>query len=52
MKRLRGGQRVPGTQVWLVRVQASFASCWFRLWFASANAAKPAEVLAKVGLVP
>jgi hypothetical protein len=52
MKRLSEGQRVPGTQVWLVRVQPSFASCWFRLWFASASAAKPAEVLAKVGPVP
>jgi hypothetical protein len=52
MKRLREGQRVPGAPVWLVRVQPSFASCWFRLWFASASAAKPSEVLAKVGPVP
>jgi hypothetical protein len=42
-------RRGSGAPVWLVRAQPSFASCWFRLWFASASAAKPAEVLAKVG---
>lgn len=52
MKRLREGARGSGTPVWLVRAQPSFASCWFRLWFASVGCAKPAEMLAKVGPLP
>jgi hypothetical protein len=38
--------------MWLIRVQPSFSCCWFRLWFAGAGAAQPAEVLAKVGPAP
>ena len=49
---LSEGQRASGTPVWLVRAQPSFASCWFRLWFASSSSIKPAELLAKVGPVP
>lgn len=49
---LSEGQRGSGTPVWLVRAQPSFASCWFRLWFASAGSAKPAELMARVGPVP
>ena len=46
------GYRGPGAPVWLVRAQPSFASCRFRLWFATAGATRPAELLAKVGPVP
>ena len=46
------GYRGPGAPVWLVRAQPSFASCRFRLWFASAGSARPAEVLAEVGPLP
>lgn len=49
---LREGLRGSGAPVWLVRAQPSFASCWFRLWFATVGSAKPAELLAKVGPVP
>jgi hypothetical protein len=49
---LSEGQRGSATPVWLVRAQPSFASCWFRLWFASAGSAKPAELMARVGPVP
>ncbi len=49
---LSEGQRGSGTPVWLVRAQPSFASCWFRLWFASAGSAKPAELMARVGPAP
>jgi hypothetical protein len=52
MKWLREPHRGSGARVWLVRAQPSFASCWFRLWFASAGAPAPAEVLAKVGPAP
>jgi hypothetical protein len=52
MKRLTEGDRGSGTPMWLVRAQPSFASCWFRLWFASVGCAKPAEMLAKVGPLP
>ena len=45
-------QRGSGTPVWLVCAQPSFARCWFRLWFASASSAKPAELVARVGPVP
>jgi hypothetical protein len=48
---LREGLRGSGAPVWLVRAQPSFASCWFRLWFATVGSTKPAEVLAKVGPV-
>ncbi len=34
----REPRRGSGARVWLVRAQPSFASCWFRLWFASAGA--------------
>lgn len=44
--------RGSGTPVWLVRAQPSFASCRFRLWFASAASTKPAELMARVGPVP
>ncbi len=46
------GHRASGAPVWLVRAQPSFASCWFRLWFASTASAKPAELMARVGPVP
>jgi hypothetical protein len=49
---LSEGQRGSGTPVWLVRAQPSFASCWFRLWFASVGSARPAELVARVGPVP
>jgi len=49
---LSEGQRGSGTPVRLVRAQPSFASCWYRLWFASAGSAKPAELVARVGPVP
>jgi hypothetical protein len=49
---LREGLRGSGAPVWLVRAQPSFASCWFRLWFATVGSTKPAEMLAKVGPVP
>jgi hypothetical protein len=49
---LSEGHRGAGTPVWLVRAQPSFASCWFRLWFASAASTRPAELLARVGPVP
>jgi hypothetical protein len=49
---LSEGQRGSGAPVWLVRAQPSFASCWFRLWFASTASAKPAELMARVGPVP
>jgi hypothetical protein len=49
---LSEGQRGSGTPVWLVRAQPSFASCRFRLWFASAGSSKPAELMAQVGPVP
>ena len=52
MDRLRDVHRPAGAIVWLVRAQPSFASCWFRLWFASVGAAKPAELLARVGPGP
>jgi hypothetical protein len=52
MKWLSEPYRCSGALIWLVRAQPSFASCWFRLWFASAGAAKPTEVLARVGPVP
>jgi hypothetical protein len=52
MDRLRDEHRAAGTIVWLIRAQPSFASCWFRLWFASVGAAKPAELLARVGPAP
>jgi len=48
---LREGLRGSAAPVWLVRAQPSFASCWFRLWFATVGSTKPAEVLAKVGPV-
>ena len=38
MYRLRDEHRGPGAIVWLIRAQPSFATCWFRLWFASAGA--------------
>ncbi len=46
---LSEGQRRSSAPVWLVRAQPSFAGCWFRLWFASAASARPAELLARVG---
>jgi hypothetical protein len=46
---LSEAQRASGTPVWLVRAQPSFARCWFRLWFASAGSARPAELLVRVG---
>jgi hypothetical protein len=49
---LSEGQQGAGTPVWLVRAQPSFASCWFRLWFATAASTKPAELLARVRPVP
>ena len=49
---LSEGHRGSGTPVRLVRAQPSFASCWFRLWFASAGSAKPAELMARVGPAP
>jgi hypothetical protein len=49
---LSEGHRDAGTPVWLVRAQPSFASCRFRLWFASARSPKPAELMARVGPVP
>ena len=49
---LSEGHRASGAPVWLVRAQPSFASCWFRLWFASAGSTRPAELLAKVGPAP
>jgi hypothetical protein len=52
MDRLRDEHRAAGAIVWLIRAQPSFASCWFRLWFASVGAAKPAELLARVGPAP
>jgi hypothetical protein len=52
MDRLRDEHRGPGAIVWLIRAQPSFATCWFRLWFASVGAARPAEVLARVGPAP
>jgi hypothetical protein len=52
LDRLRDEHRAPGAIVWLIRVQPSFATCWFRLWFASVGAARPAEVLARVGPAP
>jgi hypothetical protein len=52
MDRLLDEHRPAGAIVWLVRAQPSFASCWFRLWFASVGAAKPAELLARVGPAP
>jgi hypothetical protein len=52
MDRLRDEYRPAGAMVWLVRAQPSFASCWFRLWFASVDAAKPAELLVRVGPAP
>jgi hypothetical protein len=52
MDRLRDEHRPAGAIVWLIRAQPSFASCWFRLWFASVGAAKPAELLARVGPAP
>jgi hypothetical protein len=48
---LTQGHRGSATPVWLVRAQPSFASCWFRLWFASAGSPRPAELLARVGPV-
>jgi len=52
MDRLRDEHRPAGAIVWLIRSQPSFATCWFRLWFASVDAAKPAELLARVGPAP
>ena len=52
LRELGEPQRGSGARVWLVRAQPSFASCWFRLWFAGAGAPAPAEVLAKVGPAP
>jgi hypothetical protein len=52
LDRLRDEHRRAGAIVWLIRAQPSFARCWFRLWFASVGAVKPAEVLAKVGPAP
>jgi hypothetical protein len=52
MDRLRDEHRPAGAMVWLIRAQPSFATCWFRLWFASVGAAKPAELLARVGPAP
>jgi hypothetical protein len=52
MGRLRDEHRPAGAIVWLIRAQPSFASCWFRLWFASVGAAKPSELLARVGPAP
>jgi hypothetical protein len=49
---LSEGQRGSATPVRLVRAQPSFASCRFRLWFASAGSPKPAELMARVGPVP
>jgi hypothetical protein len=49
---LSEGQRGSGTPVRLVRAQPSFARCWFRLWFASAGSARPAELIARVGPAP
>src|ERR1700733_411464 len=52
MDRLRDEHRPAGAIVWLIRAQPSFANCWFRLWFASVGAAKPAELLVKGGPAP
>jgi len=52
LTRLREEHRAPGAIVLLVRVQPSFASCWFRLWFLAVDAVRPAEVLARVGPPP
>jgi hypothetical protein len=52
MKWLAEPRRGSGAPVRLVRAQPSFASCRFRLWFASAGSARPAEVLAEVGPLP
>ena len=52
MYRLRAEHGGTGAIVWLIRAQPSFASCWFRLWFASADAVRPAEVLARVAPAP
>jgi hypothetical protein len=52
MKWLAQPRSGSGAPVRLVRAQPSFASCRFRLWFASAGSARPAEVLAKVGPLP
>jgi hypothetical protein len=41
-----------GDVVCLLRAQPAFARCWFRLWFASAGARKPSEVLARVSPPP
>jgi hypothetical protein len=49
---LSEAHRAAGTPVRLVRAQPSFASCWFRLWFATATSTKPAELMARVGPVP
>ena len=49
---LSEGHRGSGTPVRLVRAQPSFARRWFRLWFASAGSAKPAELMARVGPAP
>ena len=45
------GLRGSGAPVWLARAQPSFASCWFRLWFATVGSTKPAELVARVGPV-
>jgi hypothetical protein len=50
--RLTAEHGATGAVVCLIRAQPSFASCWFRLWFASAGARKPSEVLARVGPPP
>jgi hypothetical protein len=52
MDRLTEEHSGTGAVVCLLRAQPSFASCWFRLWFASPGARKPSEVLARVGPAP
>jgi hypothetical protein len=52
LSRLREEHNAAGAIVCLIRAQPSFASCRFRLWFASVGAAKPAEVLAAVRPAP
>ncbi|MGH3210359.1 MAG: hypothetical protein ACRDNO_21655 [Trebonia sp.] len=50
--RLTAEHGATGAIVCLIRAQPSFATCWFRLWFAAVGAQKPAEVLAKVRPAP
>ncbi|MGH3279040.1 MAG: hypothetical protein ACRDNW_07870 [Trebonia sp.] len=52
MKRLSGQGGAARATVWLVRAQPSFTRRRFRLWFASAGGALPAEVVAAVRAAP